>query len=592
VTGHDDNYGLAIPVQRMCGGDGPELRPRKLAEWLADLPLANVADSARRIQDYLDRVNVCQVPGAVRIKLLEAVSEPARFLAAALNKTLAARGLPLTERSLTAADQLMALLTAQSCGHKIVTAELLSGRVRYDRKLLSQAIHGAMDGLSRILLACYRLYTPPPRTLWRELHLLYYYATVKDVAGAVTRGHAMTVAGIYKAAVLLTMADPYRLRQGEADVLWNRLPHWTEAVALRPVDAAVALDATAILCHLGLDLPPGATLPDSAQDLRYSRYVDLEQLKQRLHQTLAAVYPVPSGEVPHDLLQRVVSAWERRAGRAYSRLPRATPIDLAIGLETAYHVMRPEDADTAATGGTNGADRLPAAPALDPLVDTHTEFSIAPLPSQLAQYQKTWEGTVPSTIRTIGDHDQETEPVELLRQQRDIQAWETVNVSAEGYCLAQHEPLTSVAQVGELVGLRETDGGSGEWCLGVVRWVQCDRAHGIKAGIQILAPMAEALTARATRGRPDQRRPFKCLKLRPIAALSQPATLLIPATRHRSGDTLIVGDEDNPGRVRLTTLVEGTGNFARYQYEPLGDDVTAASLRDSGSGDTLPDLRH
>ncbi|MEJ2343839.1 MAG: hypothetical protein P8076_00240 [Gammaproteobacteria bacterium] len=591
MAGHDDNYGLTIPPQRPCNGDGPELRPRKLAEWLADLPLANVSDSARRVQDYLDRVNGCQVPAGTRVKLLEAIAEPGRFLAAALNKTLAARGLPLTERSLAAADQLTGLLTAQACGYKIVTAEILSGRARYDRKLLSQAIHGAMDRLSRILLVCYRLYTPPPRTLWLELNLLYYFATVHDAAGAIARGHDMTTACMYKATVLLTMADPYRLRQGEADLLWNRLARWSEAVTLRPAETAVGLDSSSVFCHLNLDVPPGATVANGARDLRYCRYVDLERLNPRLQQLIAGSEAAQTGEISHDLLQRVLSAWERRAQRAYSRLPQATPIDLAIGLETAYHVMHGTDAGAAA-GDANGADHLPDPPALDPLIDTHTEFSIAPLPSQLAHYQKTWKGTVPSTIRTVGEHGRDDEPVELLRNQRHIQAWETVNVSAEGYCLTQHEPLASTAQVGELVGLRETDREAGDWCLGVVRWLQCDRALGVKAGVQILAPVAEAVTARATRGRPDQRRPFKCLKLRPIAALSQPPTLLIPATRHRAGDTLIVGDEENPGRVRLTRLVEGTGNFARYQYEPVGDDVTPASLRESGSGDSRPDLRH
>lgn len=589
MAGDDDNYGLTIPPQRPRDGDGPELRPRKLAEWLGDLALANVSDSARRVQDYLDRVNGCQVPAGVRIKLLEATVKPTQFLAAALTKTLTARGLPLTERSLAAADQLTGLLTAQACGYKIVTAELLSGRARYDRKLLSQAIHGAMDRLTRILLACYRLYTPPPRTLWRELHLLYHYATVKDLTGAVVRGHDMTVASTYKAAVLLTMADPYRLRQGEVDMLWRQLPRWTEAVALRPVEPAVALDSTAIFCHLSLDLPPCGTLPNNAQDLRYSRYVDLERLKQRLQQMIAGAEPGQTAEVSDDLLQRLRSAWERRAGRAYSRLPQATPVELAIGLETAYVVMQQAVCDADAAGETNGSDPLPDPSALDPLIDTHTEFSIAPLPSQLAHYQKTWQGTVPASIRTVSDQDRDAGPVELLRHQRDIQAWETVNVSAEGYCLAQHEPLGSTARVGELVGLREGNREMGDWCLGVVRWVQCDRAQGIKAGIEILAPAGEAVTARATRGRPDQRRPFKCLKLRPIAALSKPPTLLIPATRHRAGDTLIVGDDDKPSRVRLTTLVEGTGNFARYEYEPVGDGIAAASLHGSASDDTRPD---
>jgi hypothetical protein len=152
--------------------------------------------------------------------------------------------------------------------------------------------------------------------------------------------------------------------------------------------------------------------------------------------------------------------------------------------------------------------------------------------------------------------------------------WKTINVSAGGYCLLWDSDRPSPAQVGELIGIRDTNVGENQtWNIGVVRWMQYSEGEGLKLGIQILAPNALPIMTRTINiGANKKVKPHNSLVLSGVKSLEQPATLLTPTIHYNVGDTLILDDHGATAIVQLTKQLEITGDFARYEYTPVNAD--------------------
>jgi hypothetical protein len=153
------------------------------------------------------------------------------------------------------------------------------------------------------------------------------------------------------------------------------------------------------------------------------------------------------------------------------------------------------------------------------------------------------------------------------------QGWKMVNVSAGGYCLLWDNPETTRAQVGELLGIREeSDPDTFHWRLGVIRWLKFAEKRGLELGVQMLSPGAVGIAARPERKTHTKNKNYtRGLLLPEIAPIQQRATLLLPSPPFKIGDTAVANCHGKDVRVKLTKLVENTGSFAQFQFEPLGE---------------------
>lgn len=568
-------FGLAVPRRRRDGGC-PDIGPRATAAWLDRLPMADAVESARRIKALLDQVNGAVVPAPARFKFLEKLREPVWDLIEAMAAGVVGRDLPLTTKGLLMADLMRDLHGALAMGYKIIVVEILDGSARHDKKLLVRTLHRALAEHIRVLLDSYRLYSPAPRQLWQEMHLLYFYAEAKGLESTEIAdphsdaGIPQDISGMYKNALLVALGDPYRLRQNEAEKAYAALRRRTgEAKLTGPAGAAAGTNRH--YCRLNTDLPPGPEAPLSDRDIKYCRILDLTQLVATMRAELARdpdqATGVDRNRSLDDLSRRLLQAWEGRSRRGFSRIRRVAPLELGIGFHAAHHLV-------AAGGETEATEAEPPKPPqrkLDPLIDTHTEFSIAPLPSQLQRYRDSQNPGTLLAIRAADVDETGNNWAEPRRASYTAQPWRTLNISAGGYCVLWDHNTPSAAQVGELVGIREGSADQARWSIGVVRWMKYDASVGVKLGIEILAPQASAATGQPLQKNVNGESPFNCLRLPEVQAMNQPATLLIPALRHRVGDDLAIREHDRSIGVRLTNELENTGNFARFQYARLGD---------------------
>ena len=166
--------------------------------------------------------------------------------------------------------------------------------------------------------------------------------------------------------------------------------------------------------------------------------------------------------------------------------------------------------------------------------------------------------------------------------------WKMINVSAGGYRLLWDKNEDSQAQVGELLGLRDSSDPDGfHLGLGVVRWMKNSAERGLELGVEMLSPGAVAVGTKIHKlmGGTEY---LRSLLLPAIKAIGQPATLLTPALPYHVGDIVMVNSHGKEARVELTKLVENTGSFAQFQFRPL--DSQAKVAPDTQEGEKAEDF--
>ncbi len=547
-------FGLEIPEPGSSDGmDAQLLRPKRVESWLQQLPLADPGESAKQIYILLTRANATQLSAASRFHLLEQIRGAAHYAAAGLEKNILARSLPLTPKGLRLADQASALLGELAIGYKIIIVDLLAQKHRSDRRLLGQALHRGLGELSRGLLSAYRLYTPHPRRLWQELHQLFRHSEQLDLARVpikdqdTSRSAPKTVETAYKQVLLLALADPYRLRHGEVERVHEALAGLSEHVALYISHRQATHHGHLFVCRLGSDLPPRAWEAGKPYDSETDRLIDLGTLCQVLRKQLrdGGEIAVSGPTLPPSLWARLLSSWEGKSKRSFSRTQSTAAIQLAFGLNATHYVVggaepepEPEPAEPPPT--TN--------PALNPLIATHTEFSLSPINERLSP------GPTPPAAQGP-DYSPRT--------------CQVMDMSAGGYCLLWEDNVPVPAQVGELVAIQERQDDTG-WYVGTIRWMQYMPDQGLKMGVQVLAPRAVPVIAHGPARRRGNGLDHSCLELPGVKAARQPPSLLTPPLAYRLGDTVTLDEGGRKVEVQLTRLLENTGNYARFQYSTVG----------------------
>ena len=144
--------------------------------------------------------------------------------------------------------------------------------------------------------------------------------------------------------------------------------------------------------------------------------------------------------------------------------------------------------------------------------------------------------------------------------------WELTDESAGGYALAKFSAQAEPVRVGDLLASR-TDGNNSGWEIGIVRWVRTMGTDSIEIGVQRLAPRATAVAVLLPEDTQD--RPSLALGLPEVPATKQPQTLITQRGFHKPGRILFLDDGFRLRKIKVTTLVELSGSFERFQYQAL-----------------------
>ncbi len=521
-----------------------ELRPAKVERWLAELPLLNVAETARKLYSTLCIYNRIAIDDHDRLALLELYRSPLKLIATELEKQYLGLPLPLAEKHKAAAEQNRQFCIEMAFGYKRLVLNAAQqpgapvGKHLVDTTL---AIQRAIRYLTEALAVSFEIYAPCPLGAWREIHALYRYAEQLGVTDTpladplnITLPH-ISVGHAYKQALLLDLSDPYHLPARLTGKIHHYLDRYAGLAVILP--ATQTFDPT---CQFLIDPEEdcaGLLYVDATLELtgRF-RLLNTIELARTIHRQLTALQAgqVPAGEgleadffqdSDQDLLRHLGRAWGVNPRRAFRRIRRSdAKVELAVGLEAINYWL-------------NGGSRFVV-----------SSTFVGPLP------QRTLVG--PNENKTL-----HIEAPELL-----FASWTIRDESASGLALEKHGYIKQQLRVGDLVAHRAPGAGN-TWTIDVVRWVKSKSPSHIEIGVQRLAPHAQAVVVKTVSDKGKESDFMPAVLLPELPRLKQKATLVTHRGVWRPQRRIYLDNGARLMRVVIGEPVEITSAFECFQFE-------------------------
>ena len=115
---------LAVPNLTARSTDDIELHPQKFKKWLDELPLLNVAETARKLFSALSLHNRVEYDNKLRLELLELFRYPVSQFTLEFTKQYIGLPLPLSEKHKSVAEQNRQFQMEMANGYKRIALSL------------------------------------------------------------------------------------------------------------------------------------------------------------------------------------------------------------------------------------------------------------------------------------------------------------------------------------------------------------------------------------------------------------------------------------------------------------------------------------
>lgn len=586
-----------------------DARPAQVETWVASLPLANLGESSRLLFEALNATNRLDLPADQRFRMLEMLGTPLHTVVEGMKTHFVGKPFPLGDKGRQIIQLTQTLMNLMATGYRRVVED--SGEKRgllRDNRQIVIAVHRAVTYLGQALLRAYQVYAPYPPGVWQQVHRLYQYAETQGFAQTVIKDESTAADGTqnienaYKRILLLALACPYRLRQGEVEQVYRWLGDWAQHATLSKLVETRNPNGLFVTNFEADDPPTYRVLRQTEYNQDACRLLNATRLADAIRDTLAPQRPQnnrAARQINEQVMRRLMLAWGMMPKRRFTRTQKHSTAVVAMGLSTTHYFI---GGDAVFEDMRYGND--------EPLFNKPARFDTSETNDQKLQ-PDVWELSDCHTYQTphAARRDmhgnqyldfnaaEETPRAAFTPASRPTPVtgyhtheWKMVNVSAGGYRLLWDKNEDSQAQVGELVGLRDsTDPDSFHLSLGVVRWMKHSSERGLELGVEMLSPGAVAVGTKIHKINGGSEY-MRSLLLPAIKAIGQPATLLTPALPYHVGDIVMVNSHGKEARVELTKLVENTGSFAQFQFRPLDSQAKATTPQEEEKTDDFSAL--
>jgi len=440
-----------LPPIEAGGTINLETKPRQVKAWLSDLESSDPVAGAVLLLKFLAACNHSELPEDRRHQLLDLVEPVVSKIRGALRWQYLKSPPPLDVARQSQADLASALLTEIAETYQLLISANLDRSFRlFGGDPLPGLIRKRIGWLYQGLVHHFEIHAAVPEGLWLALHQCYTLGVRLGHADAAD-GVGISATDLYRSALLLAIADPYRMPDHEVPWALDLIGRHGRLAQLIPASATNLRPGSFALDH-HRDSPPYAlarghdpllqTWSFSLSTMELVKFLTwllnyLGSAKAQLDPDLAPNLGDPRYPA---FLQRLKRQWSASVQRLQQRRQTEHPLD--------HQIISGFAALTAALAGENATELAPSA------------------------------ATMPA-------HCQAT------------------NVSAGGMTLNKVGDLEMPLQVGELVGLRPDS--RSPWQAGIVRWLRSPAQGEVGFGVQFLPPHArlvQLLPARADAGSP------------------------------------------------------------------------------------------
>lgn len=572
-----NRIGLRIPDQLPPSGNPFFLDDKELGAWVEQLPLANVGETSRQIFKTLREFNRTLVASKRRVQCVEYFRQPLTYMAENLSKHYIGNGFPLSDKAYKIAVLNRELHSGMATAYKSAIIDLLiDSQGKPDRKQLVQSIHNCMSYLSRVILQSVLVYDPYPKRVWRELHVLHRLATRYGVESTPvtdpieSRDKSTTIGETYRRCLLFSLASPYKMRQKDNILIFDTLLEWSHLAKIHSYEDAP--EETTIIIRQDTDLAPSHETSVVDVDNKYLLKMDATDLIVQLRNQFAdkpSKNPKLSGikNLDTGLVRQLIKLWSKAQKRAFVRTKLNFELRIAVGLRSIHKLIAlGHEPEKSQANQEEDGTWIETAFAEGHNLKISPHFSLMPMESNNYNPRRgDFEEFGPAT-RDFDDLEQlsqiwDEEPSKLAEPSTNI--FKTINESAGGYCLDWSGDHIPKIQVGELIGVQSAMSAN-QFGVGMVRWMRRTPDDRLQVGVQMVAPNAMAVTARAEKEKRSD--PYDCLLLPEVGTSGQPTSFICPSYPFKLGNELQVNEGENLREIKLTRLLEASGAISQFQF--------------------------
>ncbi len=530
----------AVPLASMI--NIPDLRSG--IAYLGRLPLANPAVAERELVQFLDWLLATPPEADDLFALLEQARMPLSFVEEEMARRYHNKPLTLGEPEEAAFQQVTAAWRRMEKAYALC-ARLQPPQAGPDyRTRVATILHRCLYYTGMIILEHYRARRELPPGLWLDLH--GYYETAEEWGVAMTpvedaldsERKTTHCTAIYAMLLLIDIAGPYSHSIRDLNLIRRWAGMWAPLVSVHRLadDDQVPAYVLELMKDQPLHPPQGSLAPgDDGRQLETGRLAI--QLKTSLTQLRERILPSRLGlgeETPSHvirLLDQVARPWTQQAApRRFRRFPTSGTARVAVGFEAMHYFV-------------SGREFVQPAAA------------------------RTYSRGEFDTLFTFRDRIDPQAPLSI-REQVDFPAddWDVINHSANGFRLARSEAGQKVLH-DQLMALCPPDGEN--FILAHSCWLMQEERGGVVAGIAVLPglPTGVALRPEASQATGE---PFvRGFLLPPVAAIGEPASLVIPSGMYSASRILEVEDEHGHWRAVMKKLKQRGSDFERVTFEVI-----------------------
>jgi len=490
-------------------------QPQAVDEWLENLPIASIGETARQLYMAMRDVNrQDNVPVKHHFHLLEGITEPLILILPELYRHYAGKPLPLSAKRRKVADLYTQLLRQSILGYQQVIAHSIELSRFGWKKVVTTSVHRIFY-LSSLLLCNYRqLYMPYQKGMWQQLYWIYqliekYNLLSAKITGLGEAPKKTSIDIEFKKLLLHSLLSPNLFKPAELQNVIQNLDIWVQRVAVATSHRGENTQTYAFT--LETDMPPALIAQDisnSENQLIDVRYLDITGLITNINKLLKNA-KLAKEEIKlcrgrfasRRSLLILINSWGRPSSRDGERRLIQGNAEVAIGVSAIHYVI------------SDGRQPNPADVQEEEAIEQQDDFSITIPPVQpntLGQFGFTTEKDASLDIWDSAYFEQQA-PTPSWTESMRMKVYsylnaKVLNISKGGFCIALPQDGVEHIQMNEVIAVR---GKTGQWQLGEIRWMVCPTTGPIRAGIKKHSQMVRP--AELTLQADFKSLPIKCL---------------------------------------------------------------------------------
>ncbi|GGD00591.1 hypothetical protein GCM10007418_19820 [Halopseudomonas salina] len=551
---------LRIPQQSLKSLSFAESSEKGIVHWIANLPKANIGETARQLYQGLIEINQLEISPEKRLAILEQIRPQVHYVCSALSRYYLGQSIVLEDKPRKVANLSQSLQNHLANGYKIVVAQERQVRSRDHGPIIGLAIQRAMRGLCGPLLRAFQLYCPVADGVWVELHQLYQLARKRNLHlqpiqdNESLEGKPLSVEQCYLIALLMGSARPNQMRQSAMGKLFAVLEDWSKLASLLPPDDPKTL----FIINPTMDCPPRYRSLIRDEDLSESLGLSTDKLVGAIKEYMLNGESKTGLRVPDglgvEMLQHLSQSWGDLAERTFNRVPGRGTLKISIGMSaTHFRIAQNTFANFIS------ADERDINPFSDSAQRARQEGWSSAFDG--GGQSVDWE---PSNVEQINYNELGDNSADEGEEHYPIHALPIVNHSPGGFCLTWPKEVPKQLQAGELLGVQEES--DQDWSLAVVRWIRQVRGGGTQMGVELIAPHCTPCAAKLIRKTEQPSQYLRALILPEVTAIDRPATIITPRVPFSVNSKVMILQGNREIRGHLTDRVAASGSFSQFEY--------------------------